>query len=83
MPTVVSKIFQTLKRWWMKFAAGFGWVNTRVLLTVVYIVLFGIIGVIIKLLRKDLLHKRTRKTTSYWSPKEKAVHSLEHAKHQF
>lgn len=67
----------------MKFAAVLGWLNTRVLLTLVYIIVIGFIAVLVKIFRKDLLRKRSRNPITYWLPKEKVVHSLENAKHQF
>ncbi len=82
MGTVVN-IFRTLKRWWMKFAKALGWVNTRLILSVLYFIVMGIGAIVIKVLRIDLLHKRSRNEASYWRPKEKVTHSLEQAKHQF
>ncbi len=54
-------------RWWMKFAAALGWLNTRVILTVVFLLIFAPVGLILRLFRRDLLHQRfDRRAGSYW-----------------
>lgn len=43
-------------RYWMKFVYGLGWVNSRIILFVLYVLLIGIYAFfssIVKLLRKD------------------------------
>lgn len=54
-------------RAWMAFAVIMGFVMTRVILTVLYFVMFTPIAVVMKLLRKDLLHERfDRRAETYW-----------------
>ena len=59
MMGILNSIWQVLKRGWMKFAAALGWFNTRLLLTIVYVFLFGIAAIILKILRKDLLRRKS------------------------
>jgi hypothetical protein len=82
-PGPLLVLWRTLKKWWMAFAHGLGWVNTRLILTVFYIVIIGIPAIILKLIGKDLLHRKYSKAPSYWIKKEPLQHSLEQAKHQF
>lgn len=79
----MKNILNTLKRWWMAFARALGWLNTRVLLSIVYAILIGIPALVLKLLRKDLLDGKIGDRSSYWIPKEHVTHSLDQAKHQF
>jgi hypothetical protein len=79
----MKKVFQTLKSWWMKFAHAVGWFNTRLLLTIVYVILFAIPALILKLMRKDLLDRQYNDSPTYWKDKEKISHTLEQAKRQF
>jgi hypothetical protein len=72
-----------LKKLWMAFARALGWFNTRLLLTVVYVVLFALPVLVLKLLRKDLLDRKFNDSSSYWINKEKVAHTIEQAKHQF
>ena len=78
-----KKVFAALKRWWMLFASALGWVNTRVLLTIVYCTIFAVGAAILRLLGKDPLARNFHHGPSYWLDREKADDSLERAKHQF
>lgn len=52
---------------WMKFAFILNWINTRLILFVIFYLVFTPIGLIIRLLRKDLLDKKIDKNKeSYW-----------------
>ena len=79
----VTATARLLKEWWMAFARALGWFNTRLLLTVVYVVLFALPALVLKLLRKDLLDRKFNNNSSYWINKEKVAHTIEQAKHQF
>ncbi len=83
MNVTVMTIFRALKRWWMKFAKALGWINTRLILSILYFIFFAFGAIVVKLLRIDLLNKRGKHAASYWAPKEPVTHSLEQAKHQF
>ena len=57
---------------WMKLAYVLSWFNTRLLLVIIYILLFTPVSLILKLLRKDLIGIRIDRTAgSYWRKKEK------------
>lgn len=79
----MKNIFHTLKKAWMAFAHAVGWFNTRVLLTLTYLIVIGIPAIIVKLFRKDLLNRKWRTEVSYWVAKEKTGHSIGQARHQF
>ena len=76
-------IIQRFKKAWMALARGLAIVNTTVLLTLIYVLLIGPISVVVRLMRKDLLHHRIGSTKSFWTPKEPVRHSLDEARHQF
>ncbi len=79
----LGQFFAALKRYWMAFASALGWVNTRVLLTVVYFTIFAVGALILRLIGKDPLRRRPRASTSYWIEKGKADDTLSRATHQF
>ena len=79
----MKKVFQTLKNWWMAFARAVGWFNTRLLLTIFYVIAIGIPALFLKLFRKDLLDRKIGGRMTYWVGKEKNEHTLEKAKYQF
>ena len=57
---------------WMKFAFILGWVNTRIILCILFYLFFTPISIGIKIFRLDLLDLRIDKSAkSYWRKKEK------------
>jgi apolipoprotein N-acyltransferase len=59
---------------WMRFAFILGWINTRIILCILFYLFFTPVSIGIKILRKDLLDRRIRKKSdSYWRRKEKAL----------
>ncbi len=79
----LKKIGRMLYRWWMKFAAGLAFVNTRLLLSVVYIFIIGPLHLVMRLAGKDYLERRLGTSPSYWKKKEAVAHTLESARRQF
>lgn len=77
------KILLVIKSYWMKFARAIGWLNTRVLLTLVYFLVFGPVALVARLVKGDLLNRRWDDRKSYWVKKEETVDSLERHLHQF
>lgn len=56
---------------WMKFAAALAWVNTRIILSLVFFLVFTPIGLILRLLSKDLIKEKwDSKATTYWIERE-------------
>jgi hypothetical protein len=53
--------------WWWRFARALGYVNARVLLTVVFVIVFVPLGLIWRLTGNDPLCRR-RRTWPGWSP---------------
>jgi Saxitoxin biosynthesis operon protein SxtJ len=59
---------------WMKLAAVLGWVNTRIILFLIFYIIFAPIGLAIRLLRIDLLDRKIDKNKkSYWLKKERRI----------
>ncbi|MFH1862747.1 MAG: SxtJ family membrane protein [bacterium] len=66
-PMVLKPIFWL----WMKFAAGLGWLNTRIILALAYFLMFTPIGLVTRLFGVDLIKQRwDRKAESYWVRRE-------------
>lgn len=49
---------------WLKLAMGLGWINSRILLSVIYFVFLLPIAWVSRLFTRDPLHLRNRKTSS-------------------
>lgn len=56
---------------WMKFAFALAWVNTRILLGLFFSVVITPVGLVLRLIGKDLLDEKIDRTTgSYWIKRE-------------
>jgi len=55
---------------WMRFAFILGWINTRVILIILFYLVFTPLGLLMRLFRIDLLERKDKGTT-YWKKKEK------------
>ena len=83
MTDTFGKLYRALNLWWMAFASALGWVNTRILLSIVYFTLFAIGAITLRILRKDLLDRKAHGGFSYWTHREQIGDSIERSKHQF
>ena len=69
---------------WMKLAFILGWFNTRLILFIIFYLIFTPIGLGMKLLGIDLLDRKTeKKKISYWIKKEIAVFNPLNYQRQF
>lgn len=67
----VHQILKPIYIGWMTFAFALGWVNTRIILGLVYYLIFTPVSLILRLLRKDILEMRIdKKVQSYWVMRE-------------
>jgi len=64
-------LLKPVQKVWMSFAVIMGWFMTRVILAVLFFLVVTPIGVVFKLLRKDILGvKIDKETKSYWVKKD-------------
>ncbi len=69
---------------WMKLAFILSWINTRLVLIIIFYLFITPIAVILKVCGMDLLDKRITKTKqSYWLPKEKDMRGAGDYERQF
>jgi hypothetical protein len=66
----------------MAYALRLAEIQTQIVLTVLYLLVFGSANLVLRVLGKDLLGKRTRKPT-YWIPHERQPETLERFRHPF
>jgi len=56
---------------WMKFAQLLAWINTRIILGIAYYLIITPIGLVLRLLGKDLIGKKIdRNAVSYWKRRD-------------
>ena len=75
-----SKILTPLNIIWMKFGMYLGIFISPIVMGIVFFLVVTPIGIIMKILRKDLLNLRMNKENSYWIEKDKIKSSM---KNQF
>ena len=69
---------------WMKFALILGWINTRLILIIMFYLIFTPIGLIMRIFRTDLLERKLEKSkTSYWKAHQEKEFALENYERQF
>ena len=66
-----------LHRAWMKFAAALGYVNSRVLLTLLYLIAVTPYGLLSRLVGRDALKRRGSSEKSYWFARGRTRQSKE------
>lgn len=62
MPSWLSPIL----KWWMFLARIIGWINTKVLLTIVFVFIVTPIALMMRLFGHDELHLKNKQQESYW-----------------
>ncbi len=70
-------------RLWMAFASILGYVNSRVLLFLLYYLVLTPYGVIARLFGRDVLNRRAQGKESYWIPRENTRQSKEQFERSF
>jgi len=71
-----SSFLKYIYVFWMRLAFLLSWINTRLILFIIFYLVFTPIGLVIKLLRFDLLGRKIDKNKkSYWANKEKNIYS--------
>ncbi len=71
-------------RCWMVFARAVGWFNSRLLLSILFYLVFTPFGLIMRLIKRDVLHRDFNSSkSSFWILKEESKDGLERYTKQF
>ncbi|HEX9161166.1 MAG TPA: SxtJ family membrane protein, partial [Thermoanaerobaculia bacterium] len=68
-------------RWWMHLAEALAWVNTRVLLIIIFYLVVTPVGLVMRLARRAPLD--TAKKDSYWTEPPRSSYGDKHYEKQF
>ena len=69
IPVVLKPVYI----FWMKFAFVLSWINTRLILVIIFYLVFTPISLVLKLFRKDLLNRKiVINETTYWKKREES-----------
>lgn len=79
-PAVLAPVYAV----WMKLAFLLGWVNTRILLSLIFFLMITPVGLVTRLFGRDALNLRfDRKATTYWRPRQPVASIKEHCERQY
>lgn len=67
----------------MKFAHALGWVNTRIILSLVYFIIFTPMALFFKIIGKDPMDRRFESVDSYWIKREMKIFKPDDYRRQF
>ena len=70
MILILSNLLKQIYKAWMCFARILSWINTRIILVILFYLIFAPIGLVMRLLKIDLLERHKDKE-SYWKNKER------------
>lgn len=80
----MKRFFKNIYDYWMLFAKALGWVNTRILLSIIYFVVFTLFRMVSIIIGKDLLDRKIEKDReSYWQKRELKTFKKELYRRQF
>ncbi len=68
---------------WMRFAAVLGWINSRLLLSLMYYGVMTPLGFMLRIAGRDPMNRRRRQAESYWIPRATPRQSREQFERQF
>lgn len=84
MYKIMKNFFKKIYDYWMLFAKALGWVNTRILLSLMYFVIFTPFRIISVVIGKDMLDRKIEKDKdSYWQRREVKIFKKELYRRQF
>jgi len=80
LPVLIKPVYQAA----MFVAHILGWINTRLILGLIYYLLFTPVGVIMRVLGKDPLHRKfDKQAKTYWKVRDRTARPKEHYLRQF
>ena len=78
------KILKPLYILWMFLAHILSWINTRIILGLIFYLIFTPIGLIMRLIKRDPLQRKIdQEVDSYWIQREEPQNIKEHFERQF
>ena len=84
MYKIMKNFFKKIYDYWMLFAKALGWVNTRILLSLMYFIIFTPFRIVSVVIRKDFLDRKIEKDReSYWQKREVKIFKKELYRRQF
>ncbi|OGX15637.1 MAG: hypothetical protein A2166_02585 [Omnitrophica WOR_2 bacterium RBG_13_41_10] len=81
---IMTNLLKPVYILWMKLAFILGWINTRLILIIMFYLVLTPMSIVLRLLGKDLLDRKIDKNRdSYWHKKEAKVFNVSDYERQF
>ena len=77
------RILDAPNRVWMKFARALGWINSRLLLSLLFFVVITPYGLLQRLVGRDRLGRRWHRATPVWTPAPERLRDPKHYEHLY
>ena len=74
---IKSKLLDVLNDLWIKFGELLGKIIAPIVMSVVFFLIMTPIGLILKIVKKDLLKLKFNNDKSYWIKKDKTIESMD------
>ena len=81
LATIAPALLKPVYRGWMRFGEALGWLNTRILLTLVFFLVVTPIGLLMRLFGRSPI--ATARRDSYWTDAEPHSYGDRHVEKQF
>ncbi|HEX7419739.1 MAG TPA: SxtJ family membrane protein [Thermoanaerobaculia bacterium] len=78
---VAPAMLAPIRRWWMRFAEILGWINTRILLILIFYLVVTPLGLVMRVFRRPPLDMARR--DSYWTEPPRNSYGDRHYEKQF
>ena len=77
------RLFDAPNRAWMRFARALGWVNSRILLSLLFFIVITPYGALQRLVGRDRLGRKWRGATPAWTPAPERLRDPKHYEHLY
>lgn len=68
---ISPRLFKTVYRYWMLLAISLGWIVSRVILTLIFLLAVTPLAIYLRIIKKDVLNiKKSNSVKSYWYHKD-------------
>lgn len=78
------EILRPVHKYWMKFALFLGWINSRIILSLLFYLVFTPIAIFHKIIGRDpMTRKLDKEEKTYWIDRSKDQYNPKHFERQF
>ncbi len=77
------RVLDAPNRVWMRFARALGWINSRILLTLLFFVVITPYGALQRLVGRDRLGRKWQRATPTWTPAPERLRDPKHYEHLY